>query len=85
VAADDQLVPLRNWRRRRRDDEPGADTSAETASGCRSHGRRGLPRGDQPEVVRRRAVERRIDESPRRSGSETGPDNRQEIVSKIRE
>jgi hypothetical protein len=35
--------------------------------------------------VRRRAVERRIDESPRRSGSETGPDNRQEIVSKIRE
>jgi hypothetical protein len=85
VAADDQLVPLRNWRWRRRDDEPGANTCAKPTDGGRSHRRRGLPRGDQPEVVRRRAVERRIDESPRRSGSETGPDNRQEIVSKIRE
>jgi hypothetical protein len=84
MAADDQLEPVRNGGRRRRHDEPGADAWAEPPRRSRGHRGRSLPCGNDAYVAQI-FRERRVDEAVRRGRSDAGPDNRQEIVSKIRE
>jgi hypothetical protein len=100
MTADDQLESGRNGGRRRRHDEPSANARAEPPRRSHGHRGRGLPSGNDAYVVQTfrsaRGVltfrfalsafrERRVDEAVRCGRSDTGPDNRQEIVSKIRE
>jgi hypothetical protein len=96
MAADDQFESVRYGGVRRRHDEPaGTYPRTEASSRCRSHRGRGLTGGDHTHVVHtfRSARyfplsslrERRVDEGAGLARSDTGPDNRQEIVSKIRE
>ena len=100
MTADDQLESVRDGGRRRRHDKPGADARSEPPRRGGGHRGRGLPCGNDPYVVQTfrsaRGVltlgfavpafrERRVDEAVRRGRSNAGPDNRQEIVSEIRE
>jgi hypothetical protein len=84
MTADDQLESGWYGRRRGGDDEPGSNARAKAPCRRSSHRRRGFPRGDHAAAAS--AIgERRVDEAVRRGRSNAGPDNRQEIVSKIRE
>jgi hypothetical protein len=84
MTADDQLESVWNRGRRRRHDQPGADARTEPPRRRRGHRGRGFPSGDHAAAARA-VAERRVDEAVRCGRSDAGPDNRQEIVSEIRE
>jgi hypothetical protein len=101
MPADDQLESVRHRCGRRCDDKASADAGAEAPRGGRRHRGRGLAGGDDAnrsgtaEAVpyealrayepRRPQCERALDQRFGRGRTNTGPDNRQEIVSKIGE
>jgi hypothetical protein len=87
MAADDQFEAVGDRRRNGGDHERGVNARAKPSCGRRRHRGRRFSRGNETKPVRilREIVERGLDQDTGFGRSDTSPDNRQEIVSKIRE
>jgi hypothetical protein len=87
VAAYDEVKSGGHRHARRRDDKAFSDSRALRPRRGSGHGGSSLAGGNDAETVGpwQRLSKRALDENSGIGRSDTGPDNRQEVVSKIRE